>query len=139
MKFTNISRIDSIMSIGVSIFILIHSFKNLKNIIDLFLEKTPNSISIKELAKHIQGIDQIIDVHHIHVWSIDGVNNYATMHVITDVDNMQAVKHAIKEELNEHGIGHITIQFEREDEGCDEEECHVVHTAHAHHHHHHHH
>ena len=39
MKFTNISLVDSIMSIGIAIFILINAFKNLKDILDLFLEK----------------------------------------------------------------------------------------------------
>ena len=44
MKFTDISIIDAIMSILVSLFILINTIKNLKSIIDLFLEKIPNNI-----------------------------------------------------------------------------------------------
>jgi len=53
MKFTNISVIDSIMSIGVAIFILIHSIKNLRVILDIFLEKTPSKISIDEIEKKL--------------------------------------------------------------------------------------
>ena len=83
-------------------------------------------------------IENVKDIHHIHVWSMDGFNNYATMHVVADVDNTQELKHEIKEELNEHGIGHVTIEFEKEGEKCDEKECHVEHIEHAHHHHHHH-
>ena len=51
MHFTNISMIDSIMSIGVSLFILINSLKNLKKVLDLFLEKTPKDIDIEEIKK----------------------------------------------------------------------------------------
>ena len=46
MNFTNIKIIDPIMSIGVAIFILIHSIKNFKKVLDLFLEKTPENINI---------------------------------------------------------------------------------------------
>ena len=53
MRFTDISIIDPIMSIGVAIFILIHSIKNLKKVLDLFLEKTPDNVNINELKKHI--------------------------------------------------------------------------------------
>ena len=44
MKFTDISVIDPIMSIGVAIFILINTLKNLKVVLDIFLEKTPTEI-----------------------------------------------------------------------------------------------
>ena len=98
MKFTDLKIIDPILSIGVAIFILIHAFKNLKEIYDLFLVKTPKEISIEELKEHILEIDGIKDIHHIHIWSIDGYNNYATMHIVTDDDNIK-IKHLVKEEL----------------------------------------
>ena len=44
MKFTDISIIDPIMSIGVAVFILINTLKNLKVVLDIFLEKTPKGI-----------------------------------------------------------------------------------------------
>ena len=111
IKFTEITIIDPIMSIGVAIFILINAVKPFKQILDLFLEKTPEGIDIDEIKEHLSEIENVKDVHHIHVWSMDGVNNYATMHVVIDADNMQVVKQEIKEELNEHGIGHVTIEF----------------------------
>ena len=39
MRFTDFYIIDPLMSIGVAIFILINALKNLKDVIDLFLEK----------------------------------------------------------------------------------------------------
>ena len=61
MKFTDIRIIDSIMSIGVALFILVNSFKNLKEILDLFLEKTPKNISIEEINHHISEIKGVIE------------------------------------------------------------------------------
>lgn len=135
MTFTDIRLLDPIMSIGVAIFILINSFKNLKSILELFLEKTPHDIDINELKAHILEIKGVDDVHHIHVWSIDGYNNYATMHIVTKSKDIKKIKKDIREELEEHNIYHAIL--ETEDEICDDIECHVElsNEGHTHHYH----
>ena len=138
MRFTDIKIIDPILSIGVAIFILINSLKTLKEVVDLFLEKTPNNIDIEEIKEHLLEIKGVIDVHHIHIRSIDGFNNYATMHIVVDGDYKQ-IKDKIKEELEEHGIAHTTIEFEGKDEKCMSEKCEVKKSSNSYHHHHHHH
>ena len=89
MKFTDIRVLDSIMSIGVALFILINAIKNLKVVLDLFLAKTPEDIDIEELKEHLLEIEGVDDVHHIHVWSMDGYNNYATMHIVTKAKDIK--------------------------------------------------
>jgi cobalt-zinc-cadmium efflux system protein len=136
MNFTDIRIIDPIMSIGVAIFILINSLKNLKKVLDLFLEKTPEDVDIEELKEHLLNINGVDDIHHIHVWSIDGYNNYATMHIVSKSKDINKIKKEIREELEEHNICHAIL--ETEDEVCDDKECHV-HLKNTEHHHHHHH
>lgn len=137
MKFTNISLVDSIMSIGIAIFILINAFKNLKDILDLFLEKTPKDISVEEIKKHLLEIKEIVDVHHIHIWSMDGVTNYSTMHIVTESKNTKELKSKIREEMSELGISHTTIEIEDKNDNCDEKECEIKINQDMHHHHHH--
>ncbi len=137
MRFTDFALIDPIMSIGVAIFIFINAFKNLKEAIDLFLEKTPHGINMQEMENHITEIDGVKAVHHIHIWSIDGQNNYATMHVVTDADAQQ-IKAKIREELAEYDIVHATLELEKTNEHCHEEHCHIEAGRHVTHHHHHH-
>lgn len=137
MRFTDWSFIDPVMSVGVSLFIFINAVRNLKEAIDLFLEKTPHGIDIKEIAEHISEIDGVIGVHHIHIWSMDGQSNYATMHVVTNSDSHK-IKETIREELLEHGINHATLELETEDERCHEENCSVEYKISSGHHHHHH-
>lgn len=135
MKFTDIRLIDSIMSIGVALFILINAFKNLKSILDLFLEKTPANIRVEELKNHLLKIKEIKDIHHIHVWSLDGNNNYSTMHIVTDTKDPVKLKKAVRNEMLEHNIIHTTIEIEGSDEKCLDKECHVdIKTSHHHHH-----
>lgn len=134
MKFTDISIIDSILSILVALFIFINAIKNFKLVLDLFLEKTPIGLSVKEIKEHLLEIKGVISVHHIHVWSIDGYNNYATMHVVVD-SNSKKIKEAIKEELREHGVNHVTIELEEKNEKCNESNCKLDNNQTHHHHH----
>ena len=126
MNFTDIKILDPIMSICVALFIFIHAFKNLKKILDLFLEKTPDNIDLDELKEHLLNIDEVDDIHHIHIWSIDGYNNYATMHIVSKSANIKRVKDEIKSELKEHNICHAIL--ETEEEQCEETECEAPHT-----------
>ena len=141
MKFTDITLIDPLMSIGVALFILVNSLKNLKEVLDLFLAKLPPHLQINEIKEHIGEIEGVIDVHHIHIWSMDGSRNYATMHIVCEGEAHE-IKHKIREELKEHGINHVTLELEARDEHCHEECCVIEEIenegGHSHHHHHHH-
>lgn len=139
MRFTDFAIIDPIMSIGVAVFILINAVKNLKEVLDLFLEKTPKGINVAEIKTHLLGIEGVLDIHHIHIRSMDGENNYATMHAVIRGDAHE-LKEKIRAELKEHGISHVTLETEIEGEECHEKECKTEFHAHGgccHHHHHH--
>ena len=138
MRFTDFAIIDPIMSIGVALFILINATKNLKEVLDLFLEKTPSGIDVEEIKEHICSIDGVLDAHHIHIWSMDGQSNFATMHIVTNSD-AHKIKELIREELAEHGIVHATLELEAEGEHCHEKNCDIKINPDSGHHHHHHH
>ncbi len=136
MRFTNLAVIDPIMSIGVAVFILVNAMKNLKEVLDLFLEKIPDGISVEEIREHITEIEGVKDVHHIHLRTVDGHSVYATMHIVTDEES-HIIKEKVREELSEHGIVHSTLELERVGEHCHERDCHVeVSEHHCGHHHH---
>lgn len=133
IKFTNISIIDPILSIIVALFILINSFKNMNDVLEIFLEKTPRDININEIKEHLQTLKGVKEVHHIHVRTIDGYSNFATLHVVVEKYS-ENIKNKIKEELKEHNISHSTVEIELENENCEDESCHVDNTTHHHHH-----
>ena len=139
MHFTDFAILDPLLSIGTSVFILISAVRNLREIFDLLLEKTPNGIDVQALGEHIREIDGVRGVHHIHVWTLVGHTTLATMHVVTD-KKAQEIKRLVREELLEHGISHATLEIESEGEICHGKECHMEsqksHTGHHHHHHH---
>ena len=136
MRFTDFALLDPILSICVSAYILYHAVKNLAAITVLFLEKTPQNVNVEEIQKHLCEIDGVLDIHHIHIWSVDGVHHSATMHIVTDADPHE-IKESIREELREHSIVHSTLELESPTECCHTRECHIEHTVHTGHHHHH--
>lgn len=139
MKFTDFVIIDPIMSIGVAVFVFVNAVRNFNEAIGLFLEKAPDDVVLKEIKEHILSVSGVLDVHHIHIWSMDGQNNYATMHIVTD-SNPHTIKEKVREELSEHGITHSTLELETSDEHCHSKECVIdVKSSHGHNHHHHHH
>ena len=137
MRFTDFGIIDPLLSMGVAVYIFVHAIRNLKEVTDLFLERTPKGISISALREHLCQIDGVLDVHHIHVWSVDGFHHSATLHVRLQKD-AHHIKDAVREALKEHGILHATIETETENELCYDECCTPISTDGHHHHHHHH-
>ena len=116
--------IDPLLSIWICIFILINACKLLKWVVDVFLEKTPEWISHDEVLKEIKNLDGVLDIHHIHLWTLDGNKNYITIHALIDkklsVPKIIALKKTIKDALKKQNISHCVIEFEREDENCEE-------------------
>lgn len=140
MKFTDLVIIDPLLSIVVACFILVGSVKVLKQAIDLFLEKIPKEINLNEIKEHLCSIDVVEDVHHIHIWSLDGITNIATMHIVSDKES-EIVKNKVREELLEFGINHSTLEVEKNIEKCSDKVCninfhlgkgHCCHHSHSH-------
>lgn len=149
IKFTNLTIIDAIMSIGVACFIIISAVKNSRTMIDLFLDKVPKYISIDDMKKHLESINGVDNVHHLHIWGINETTRCATLHVMLSekIEDISKIKELIREEFHEHGVGHVTIEIEIPGEVCQEPVCDIGITSEhlcSHHHgnlgiHHHHH
>lgn len=135
MKLTGFYYLDPIMSITVSGFILLHSIKHMKKIANLFLLKVPNDVKIDKLKKKIEKIKYVHNVHHLHIWSIDGKNHFATMHIVCD-KNADEVKKQVKHLLKDENIVHTTIEIENTKELCDDIQCTGVFNCSHHHCHH---
>ena len=136
MKFTDFVLIDPILSIGVALFILFHAAGTLKEVIDLFLEKTPHNIDPEEIREHLSHIESILDVHHLHIWSLDGHTHCATVHIVTDGDP-HSIKDLVRHKLQEQGISHVTLELETSTDHCHHKHCRIdSHAPTCHHHHH---
>ena len=142
MRFTDLYIIDPILSICVSVFLIVNVILNLKEGIDIFLAKTPKEIDIAHVKEHLEQIEGVKEIHHLHIWSLDAEHNYATLHAVKESDCKDNLIEKINLELAEFGICHSTIQIEDCENCCQEKNCHVHfseqgHSHHGHHHSHH--
>ena len=127
MYFFNLPVIDSLLSIGIAIFILLNVFKNIRQSIRIILQGVPDSVDIELVKNELKTFANISDVHDLHIWSVDGEYNVLTVHIVLN-ENMQQekltdLKHKIKSRLHDFNIQHVTIEFEMKDEMCELEKC----------------
>ena len=74
--------------------------------------------------------DGVLDVHHVHLWSLDGNSILATLHAqIERGSDYEEIRHNLHHKLEHLGIHHATIEFEYEK--CKNTEC-VIETHHHH-------
>lgn len=101
--------------------------KNIKQVVDIILEKTPDNIDIDNLKAELEKEINIKEIHHVHIWSMNGESNYLTMHVVIDNnetrENIIKLKREIKKHLHEKNINHATIEIEYEEEKCNSTNC----------------
>jgi cobalt-zinc-cadmium efflux system protein len=106
------------MTTSLTVFILNNVTKNLRVTINILLQGVPEHINFEAVKKDRTSIKGIIDVHNIHIWSLEGETDIFTAHVVLDGEILKSpepTKHAIKEKLQKHHIEHSTIELERKD------------------------
>ena len=140
MRLTDLTVIDPLVSVAVAVYIFVHALGHLKEVLNIFLEKVPDGLSVAAVQTCVQEVEGVTDVHHVHIRSIDGYTHTASLHVVTEGDPA-AAKAAVRATLNEMGIAHVTVEVESADEVCGQPWCGLTEreTCHEHGHHHHHH
>ena len=123
MYFFNVPIIDPLLSIGISVFILVNVFRNIRETLHIILQGIPADIDIAEISALLQQFKGIEDIHDLHIWSVDGNYNILTVHVVMnsllEVTKITALKDKIRNALRQKGIQHATIEFETVEERCD--------------------
>ncbi|MBI9043343.1 MAG: cation transporter [Anaerolineaceae bacterium] len=114
--------LDSLLSILISIFILYNVYKNMTRTVSLFLQAVPEHIDIQKLEKLLMNIENVLSIHHTHLWSLDGEKNVLTTHIVVPQDisrkDVWEIKKSVNQIIQEFTIEHITLEIEFEDEDC---------------------
>lgn len=128
IKIFKLNIIDPILSLLITFYILFHVYKNLKSVFFIFMDKVPQDINIDELEKNIvKEFEYIENIHHIHLWTLDGINNYMTAHILLKKDiskkDIIILKSDVKSYISKLGVQHITLEIEYFDEKCNHIKC----------------
>lgn len=112
MIFVYIPALDSLLSIGISIWVLSNVYRNLRSVSKVFLQATPNDVPLDELSSKIMNIKGIVSIHDLHLWSLDGESHVMTLHIVTDEPDTTDIKAKVIVIANEYHIVHTTVEFE---------------------------
>ncbi len=114
--YTNWYILDPILSMCIAGYILFNALKNLKSIMHIFLQAIPNDIDVQEIQKEALNIEGVEKVNDLHVWSLDGEFNIASMHVFYtsefSIENSENLKLEIRKLFSSKGIEHVTLELE---------------------------
>lgn len=108
---------DPILSILVALIILRSAWSLTAESGHILLEGAPGHVDLdavtKDIADHVDGV---LDIHHAHLWSLDGRRSMMTLHArIADGASGPDIVARIKQRLREtHGVGHATVEIEEE-------------------------
>ncbi len=127
MYFFNLPIIDPILSVLITIYILINVFKNINISMRIILQGTPEDVDLEEIKNTIMTLENIDSMHDFHSWSVDGIYNVATTHIVLSkelsMSELSALKVKIRTKLKDLKIDHLTMEFETLDEICSFEDC----------------
>jgi len=109
---------DPMISALIGVFILVSSFRLIKESADIFMEATPRDIDLENLAKDIQSIKGVNGIHDLHVWSLSSDLYALSTHVLIDRNDIDSINQIVSE-INEmvkskYNISHTVIQSECE-------------------------
>jgi cobalt-zinc-cadmium efflux system protein len=122
LMFVDLPILDPILSIGFTLFILFNVVRNLTETLRLFLQATPDHELREQLQRQLSTLEHVSDIHHLHLWSLDGEQHVLTAHLLLNKNYEQAelvkLKSTIAELMSAHSLSHTTIEFEFPDESC---------------------
>ena len=127
MYFTGLTIIDPILSMAIACYVLFNVVKNIKQVMPILLQGSPAGIEREHIVDELKCIEQIEDIHDLHIWSLDEEYNVLTVHVTLkesmSMEDLIGLKGGIRGVLEEEGIHHATIEFETLYEQCVLENC----------------
>lgn len=120
IKATGLWIADPIVSLLVTLLIVRSAWRLIRESVDVLLEATPSHISLGSVRARLQSVVGVAAVHDLHVWTLTSGSIAMSAHaLVPDPSLHQRVLEESLRAMKEFGIGHVTIQIERE-EICDD-------------------
>ncbi|HXA81555.1 MAG TPA: cation diffusion facilitator family transporter [Methylomirabilota bacterium] len=117
MHYTHAAWIDPLLGLAIGLLVLFSSIGILRDSAHILLEGRPKGAGVEEVARAILTIENVYEVHDIHIWSLGGSHNALSCHArVPDMhmDQCEKIIAAIRKKLVEDfQIEHSTVQLER--------------------------
>ena len=106
---------DPVMSIVISLLILGSAWRLVRESADVLLEAAPAHIALGDVHDRMISVPGVTSVHDLHVWTVtSGVIAMSGHLVVQNPADNQRVLEAVQLRLAKLGIGHVTVQMEKD-------------------------
>lgn len=128
--FPSLTILDPLLSIGITIWILVNVYRNLRNTFKVLLQGVPDDVDVAALTAKVERIPGVSGTHDLHLWTLDGEKHIMTLHIVYDYTERNAlgspnlVKKAVRDVCQGFGVKHVTIEIDLPDDcPCGFEDC----------------
>jgi cobalt-zinc-cadmium efflux system protein len=106
--------IDPVVSVVIGVLILASSWSILKESVNVLLEATPSGMSAQEVGRAIVAVDEVVEVHDLHIWTITSGFSALSAHVLVEPGaDCHGLRRQIEVVLRERfGLEHTTLQVD---------------------------
>ena len=124
LQFYDWPILDPILSVAFTLFILFNVLRNLRVTGKLFFQAAPDKGLHDKIERSLLGVDGVSEVHHQHLWSLDGEKHVLTAHVVLDqnkdfcINQYSTIKQTISRALEQYALAHTTVEIELKQESC---------------------
>ncbi|MFT4646279.1 MAG: cobalt-zinc-cadmium efflux system protein [Planctomycetota bacterium] len=116
VKYYQLYWVDSVISIGIAFYLIYHSWDILKETLNILMQFTPHNMDVNEVAKKIMELEEVENIHHIHIWKLDENEIILDAHIDTcndiSITEFEKIHYKISVVLKEFNIYNFTIQPE---------------------------
>ena len=121
MKYYAIFWVDAVLSIAIAVYLIFSSYQLLFDTIKILMQFTPSGIDLDIINERIVEIENVKNLHHVHIWQLDEKMTLFEAHIdlsknIT-IEAFQQILDQVDSILHNYGIYHTNIQpeFNRDD------------------------
>lgn len=124
IALTGFHRADVVASLVIAAMVAPRAWQLVSRSARVLMEQVPHGFDPRTAHTALSAIDGVIEVHDLHVWSLDGANIVVSAHIVTDgrIDHAVLLDNA-QRRLADLGVAHPTIQVERPEHAAHEYIC----------------
>jgi cobalt-zinc-cadmium efflux system protein len=106
--------LDPAASLGISVVVLIGTWRLLRNALDLSLHAVPEQIDPDEVRAFLSRLPGVIEVHDLHIWAMSTTEVALTAHLVMPGNSCEPrFLHDVCAQLHtKFDIGHATLQVD---------------------------
>lgn len=121
LRFTDWYFLDPLLSLVIAGFILSKALPKFWENIQIFLDHVPSDVDLSQLYQEIAVLENVRAITQLNVWTTDGLEKYAMLHICLENPNLLAETQAVlRQKLLAYGIAKVTIQTDESLQGHQE-------------------